>query len=273
MTSATLTIGPFAFSAVALLGVLAVAAGTFAGSWAGGPRRANVEAALWRAALAGLVAARLAFIAQFHDAYLAAPATLLDLRDGGWSPLAGFAVAIVLLLGLAVRDRTLRRPIAVAVGTAALLGGMGGAGLAALPTGEGLLPALQVQRLDGPDVALDTFRGKPTLVNLWATWCPPCRRELPMLQRAQAEHPEVNFVFVDQGESGTRVRSFLAAQKLPLRNVLLDPGGQAGARFASRALPTTLVFDAQGRLVGTRVGELSGASLAQQLASFSSPRP
>jgi thiol-disulfide isomerase/thioredoxin len=244
MTSTTLAIGPFAFSATALLGLVAVVLGTLAGSWAGRSRREAVERALWRAALAGVVASRLAFVAQFRDAYLAAPATLLDLRDGGWSPVAGFAVALVLLLAFAVRDRTLRGPLAVAVGTAALLGGMGGAGLAALPAGEGLLPALALQGIDGPAVALGSFRGKPTVVNLWATWCPPCRRELPMLQRAQAEHPEVNFVFVDQGESGARVRSFLAAQKLPLKNVLLDPAGQAGAQFASRALQTVVVCGA-----------------------------
>lgn len=271
--SETLTIGRFAFSMVALLGVAATVLGLFAGAWAAGARRAAVEAILWRAALAGLVAARAAFVLQFHEVYLGAPASLLDLRDGGWSPLAGIAVTAGVLLIAGLRRAALRRPLAIAVGAAGLVWTMGAAALATIPEGTGRLPALTLQDLDGRDVALASFRGKPTFVNLWATWCPPCRRELPVFQRAQAEHPEVNFVFLDQGESAAKVRSFLAAQGLPLRNVLLDLGGQAGAQLASRALPTTLVFDAQGRLVATRVGELSAASLSQHLAAASSSTP
>jgi thiol-disulfide isomerase/thioredoxin len=269
----TLTIGPFAVRAVPLLGIAAALLGTWAGTWAGGSRRGAVDAAIWRAALAGLLAARLAFVAQFHAAYLDAPASLLDLRDGGWSPLAGFAAAAVLLIVAAARDRALQRPLAIGVGAAALVAAMGAAALATIPEGVGQLPALALPGLDGKDVALGSFRGKPTFVNLWATWCPPCRAELPALQRAQAEHPEVNFVFVDQAESGDRVQSFLTAQRLPLKNVLLDTAGQAGAQLGSRALPTTLVFDAHGRLVATRVGQLSGATLAQQLATLSSSPP
>lgn len=74
---------------------------------------------------------------------------------------------------------------------------MGAAALASFPEGEGQLPALTLQDLQGKDVALPTFVGRPTVVNLWATWCPPCRRELPMFQQAQAAQPGVHFVFLD----------------------------------------------------------------------------
>jgi thiol-disulfide isomerase/thioredoxin len=265
----TITIGPLVLSAVPLVGWLGALVGTAAGAWVGREQRADPEPTLFRAAVAGLLAARLAFVAQFHAAYAQAPLSILDIRDGGWSPVAGFAVAAIVLVVVAARRKLLRPALAVALGTAAAVWVMGIAALASFPEGEGQLPALTLQDLQGKDVALSTFRGRPTVVNLWATWCPPCRRELPMLQQAQAEQPGVNFVFLDQGESGERVRSFLAAQNLPLGNVLLDLHGQAGARLASRALPTTLFFDATGRLVATRVGELSRASLAQRLASSS----
>lgn len=75
----------------------------------------------------------------------------------------------------------------------------------------------------------------------------------------------MNFVFVNQGEPADAVRAWLQSRKLPMRNVLLDGNRQAGAAFKQRALPTTLFFDAQGRLVGTRIGELSAATLNDRL--------
>ena len=127
------------------------------------------------------------------------------------------------------------------------------------------LPALGFASLEGRTVQLAEFKGKPTVVNLWATWCPPCVREMPVLQKAQADHPGVNFVFVNQGESADKVAAWLVARKLSLRNVLLDGQGQIGAAFKQRALPTTLFFNAKGQLVSMRVGELSAATLTERL--------
>jgi thiol-disulfide isomerase/thioredoxin len=114
-------------------------------------------------------------------------------------------------------------------------------------------------------VRLDGFAGRPTVVNLWATWCPPCVREMPVLQQAQRAHSDVHFVFVNQGEPAERVRSWLSGRGLELRNVLIDGRGQAGAAFDQQGLPTTLFFDAEGRLVGRRIGELSSATLGEKL--------
>lgn len=265
------TIGPLSFSVTLLVGLAGAVLGGAAGHFADRRRHADVGGLLFWAALAGLGAARLVFVLQYHDAYLQAPLAILDIRDGGWAPLAGCAAAALAIAVAAVRRRVARVPLAVAVATAAGVWVLAAASLASLPEDDDSLPAITLPALDGAQVALASFRGKPVVVNLWATWCPPCRRELPALLQAQAEHPEVHFVFLDQGESGERVRGFLAAQQLPLRNVLLDLHGQAGARLASRALPTTLFFDARGRLVATRVGELSRASLAARLAATATP--
>ena len=130
------------------------------------------------------------------------------------------------------------------------------------------LPALELTSLEGRPVNMAAFKGKPTVVNLWATWCPPCVREMPVLQQAQRERPGVEFVFLNQGESAEQVSTWLQARHLPLRNVLLDATRQAGAAFKQRALPTTLFFDANGRLVSTRVGELSAATLSERLQAL-----
>ena len=111
------------------------------------------------------------------------------------------------------------------------------------------------------------------VVNLWATLCPPCVLEMPVLLQAQMNHPEVNFVFINQGESAQRVQTWLGTRQLPLRNVLLDANQQALPAFKQKGLPTTLFFDAQGQLVDTRTGELSTATLAQRLQTVSAPMP
>ena len=80
-------------------------------------------------------------------------------------------------------------------------------------------------------------------------------------------------MFLNQGESAQQVAAYLRKSGLALQNVLLDGRGDAGAALGHRALPTTLFFDARSRLVDTRLGELSEASLAERLASLSSTTP
>ena len=78
----------------------------------------------------------------------------------------------------------------------------------------------------------------------------------------------MNFVFLNQGEPADKVGAWLQARKLPMRNVLMDESRQAGAAFKQRALPTTLFFDSKGRLVSTRIGELSAATLTERLQAL-----
>jgi thiol-disulfide isomerase/thioredoxin len=187
---------------------------------------------------------------------------------------AGFAAACLYALARMSRRRQLRRPLIGATLTALVLGAAVQLALPAATAPGVPLPALNLSALDGRSVPLAGFRGRPVVVNLWATWCPPCRRELPLLQQAQSEHADLHVVFVDQGETPEQVTRFLGAQGLPLRNVLLDPALSAGAAFGQRALPTTLFFDAGGRLVATRVGALSAATLAEHLAALkAAPTP
>ena len=208
-----------------------------------------------------------------YDDYLKAPLTILDIRDSGWSPLAGFFVAAVYAIAAGLRLPVQREPLGMALGTAALVWTLGTIALSATEGGEERLPALRLLSSDGRTVTLTDFQGKPTVVNLWATWCPPCRREMPVLQQAQADRPDVNFVFLNQGESASQVQTFLTAHKLPLGNVLLDSRREAGAQLGHRALPTTLFFDAHGRMIDTRIGELSRATLNQRLAAIAPVAP
>lgn len=271
----TLTLGPLVLSLPLVVGTAAFLVASYVGRRFARVQSADVDRHFLRTLLVGLVVARLAFVLQFHDAYLKAPLSIVDIRDGGWHAGIGFGAALAYAGVVLARRLAPRKPLIAAYGTAV---GLWLAATVALSSGDAddvRMPALALPGTDGTTVRLASFEGRPTVVNLWATWCPPCRREMPVLQKAQAARPDVHFVFLNQGEPLPRVAAYLNASGLPLRNVLLDAKADAGTAMGHRALPTTLFFDARGRLVDTRVGELSEGSLAERLAKLtsSSPKP
>lgn len=268
MTQA-LTFGPLVLPAPLLLALGAMLLGFWTGSWAA--RRSGaaalIERPLNQLLLICLLAARLGFVWPYRDAYLSEPWSLLDLRDGGWNAQAGIVAAWVYTLLLVRREPSLRRALLLAVGGASGLWIVGSVLLRVLPDEAPRLPAIEVQTLDGERRSLQDFAGRPTVVNLWASWCAPCRREMPVLAQAQRRHPGVHFVFLNQGERTEQVQAYLQRSGLDLQHMLLDRKGVAGATY-SNALPTTLFFDADGRLVAQRIGELSTASLGEKLKAL-----
>jgi thiol-disulfide isomerase/thioredoxin len=268
-----LQIGPMSLPYSVLLTLVAIALGGFVAHRFARAAGIEIEPTLTYMLLVGLVAARLAFVLQWRDQYVDLPLSILNIRDGGWEPAVGVVVALLFGLQRARRQAGLRKPVLAAAfttGTVLLLGGIANYMMApvAVP-----LPPLTLSSIEGGPVSLAGFVGKPTVVNLWATWCPPCRREMPALQQAQAANPDVNIVFVNQGEESRAIAAFLDRQGLALRNVLVDPQSRTGAALDQSALPTTLFFDAHGSLVDTRIGELSQATLTQRLASLRAARP
>src|SRR5262245_25445270 len=122
-------------------------------------------------------------------------------------------------------------------------------------------PALELSDLGGSKHGLADFRGKVVLVNFWATWCTPCREEMPSIERlkkALAGRPFVVLtVNVDEPES--RVRNFLSQLPLDL-TVLMDPGKQATAAWKVRILPASFLIASDGRVRYTVTGELDWAN-------------
>lgn len=267
MSADALRLGPLVFSWAVLLALATTWIGLAVATRLA--RRGGIDLGRMpeTAALVGFLAARLGFVWQFAAAYLAQPWAVLDLRDGGWEPVVGFAAAWLYGLSRMTHVPAVRRPLrwGLLAATAVWLAGT----LAQVTArGEGQrVPPLVLQALDGGrDVELERYVGQPMVVNLWATWCPPCVREMPVLQAAQQQNPGVHVVFINQGESADKVRTWLSGRGMALQNVLLDRRGQSTAALNAAGLPTTLFFDAEGRLVARRIGELSPATLAEQLA-------
>ena len=262
-----LQIGPLVLPTSLLFMFIAMTAAALIGRWIGRRVGVDVEPILFQALVVGVVVARFAFVLQYSAAYQASPFAFFDIWDGGWRPLAGFAAAWLFVFARQFNKPVLRKPLLAALFAGTVIWG-GGIFSLLFSNDEQKLPTLALVSLQGSTVDLAQFNGKPTVVNLWATWCPPCVREMPVLHQAQAANPEVNFVFINQGESAQRVGPWLAARSLLLRNVLLDTQGQAPKVLKQKGLPSTLFFDAKGRLVSTRTGELSAASLTEKLDSI-----
>jgi len=228
--------------------------------------------------IAGLLAARLAFVLRWHEQYfsapLAAPWSILNIRDGGFMAPAGIAAALAMAAWRCRRPAmaAMRRPLALSVASGALAWGVLSAGMGLAYDKPVTLPVVELHTVDGAPTTLAALAGgKPMVVNLWASWCPPCRREMPVLAAAQQARADIVFVYANQREDAGAASAFLDRSGVTLRNVVLDSEAALGKAAGSSALPTTLFYDAQGRLVDTHLGELSDASLASKLQKIAPP--
>jgi thiol-disulfide isomerase/thioredoxin len=117
------------------------------------------------------------------------------------------------------------------------------------PAADITAPDFALRALDGQAHALSEKRGHYVLLDFWATWCGPCRAEMPQLERLQREYPghELEVVGIDAGEAPDRVRRFVERSGYTF-TILLDPQGEAAALYNAEAIPTLVVVDPSGKV-------------------------
>lgn len=128
-------------------------------------------------------------------------------------------------------------------------------------------PELNLTTLQGEPVSLSSYTGSVVLLNLWATWCPPCREEMPALQTFYEKYKDDGFVLlaIDQGETMQQVLPFVQEFGLTFP-VWLDAGSQAGITLNTMNLPSSYVIDREGRVRLMWIGGISKKNLEKYVS-------
>lgn len=132
---------------------------------------------------------------------------------------------------------------------------------------QGRASDFSLKALDGKPLRLSDFSGRPVVINFWATYCAPCRREMPMLDGIAKSHPKMTLLLVDERDDAGAARRFAADLRLR-STVLFDGDGQVGDRYTISGLPTTVFVRADGSIEGRYVGETNEQILAPHLAAI-----
>ena len=263
----SVAIGPLGLSIGQLLIILAFGVALIAGALIGRRHRIPVADTLFTLLLVAMVGARLLFVARYWGSYDGL-LSLVDIRDGGFDPLGGVVAGLAYAVWRLWQSPRQRVALGGALVAGGLAWGLTAGPLVLLESQSRPLPETPLATLEGEPIdlpGLASREAQPMVVNLWATWCPPCRREMPVFEQAQQEERDITFVFVNQGEDVALVNRFLDHESLSLENVLLDARNALGDATGAMAMPTTLYYDAEGRLVDTHFGELSRATLQRGL--------
>ncbi len=134
------------------------------------------------------------------------------------------------------------------------------------------MPDFSLTDLAGDTVRLSTFSGRPILINAWATWCPPCRAEMPDLHTYYLNHQAEGFVIlaINAGETSSPVESFIAEMGFTFP-VLLDPGQAVLNQLGVHSFPTSILVDRTGAVHEIHVGMLTAAMLEEKITPLLTP--
>ncbi len=235
-------------------------------------------------AWSGVIGARLGFVLMNWSAFQGAPWTALYFWQPGYSPtwglLAGAMYAAWRLWQSPVGERlSLLKALGggYAVGAILAVSVLGTMNIFAGPqiarTGE-RVPDFALVDLNGDAVRFSDLTGRAVVLNFWATWCPPCRREMPLLDAFQKEYSArgLTVVGVDVGEDMELVRRFIESIDVEYPIWVDPPGAPPGfdrsqsihRRFGGVGLPTTIFIDREGVVQKRHLGELNRAILQSQ---------
>ncbi len=259
-------LGPFVlgwerFATLAAVGVFLIAAEIIArwgrvpalSAWAG-------QAVVW-----GFIGARLGHVVQFPEVFLAEPWLILAIWQGGFSPF-GAALGAGLVTARALHRGLAPVPAFGALWLGVMLWLVLTLDFAERP--EVATPQISLPMLAGGEFAFVEAPEQPMVINLWATWCPPCRRELPMLADMAASRADVTFLLASQQEAAGTVHAHLERTGISDAHIALDLEGTLARHYATIGLPVTLFVASDGMLAHVHVGEISRAVLLREITAL-----
>lgn len=123
--------------------------------------------------------------------------------------------------------------------------------------------------LNGNKVSLSDFRGKKVFLNFWATWCPPCKAEMPEIEKVYQETKDSDFVIlaVEIGEPLDTVKPFISKNNYNFK-VLLDQDQSVASAYGISAIPTSFFIDEEGNIISKRVGGMNYEEMKENIATL-----
>ncbi len=180
-----------------------------------------------------------------------------------WWLIAAAAIILGGISGLAITDFVASENAATGASSGGISTSYSGAFTRL--NGQSVAPSWSLPGLTNAatEVALAQFQGKPVIVNFWASWCVPCRKEMPALERvARQLHGKIQFVGIDTADQRSSAVAFLARVGVTYP-AAFDPSATAASAYGVYGLPTTFFVSPTGRLVGRQIGELTGLRLEE----------
>lgn len=213
----------------------------------------------------GFVGARMGHVIEYWPSFAEEPWRIIAIWQGGFS-VAGAAIGVATVTAWALWRSLPFVPAASALWVGVIVWQVI---LLDVATRDPIaLPVEPLTTIEGETLLLTSLvaSDKPIIINLWATWCPPCRRELPMLATVAEQRDDVVFILASQGETAAHVSRYLTDNDILSEHVLIDTSGFLARHYGTVGLPVTLFIGTDGLLAHIHVGEISREVLLSRIA-------
>ncbi len=258
----SIALGPLSLPVAVLLLMASVIGGLFVAGVLARRSAGKASDPLLLVLFGALLVGRLVFVIRFADSY-SSFWQMLDFRDRGIDTGAAVLAALMLLIVQLKRYALLKTAMFAGAATTAASLLLGSWWLYSQQQHQSLAD-IQLDSLSGYQVTLTQLaQDKPVVLNLWASWCPPCHREMPVLLSAQQQYADISIIMVNLQENRDTVLQYLRQHQLTFAQMLLDYRGDVASYYGAQGVPATLFFRADGKLADAHFGELSNARLRQ----------